>query len=1199
MPAQLPAGFGGGGATGASSTGGGYVLPAPSGGGGGGSHNIGGIPGSGWLAHQAGQIGTDIVSTIRNLPTGLELTGKAVYDAATGNWRPLEQIGKASLHQYGEEIRHPFRHTFNTFLDATMFAGGVGAVAGRVAEVGRVASAAAKAGQVGSDVVNAERVAAGLEPLRPSITHAVLYGPRTEPRVIRWTSKATGKKVEVRAGYNYSRNPTIRAAQKQVDRLHERFPDKAVLGLWRPQAARIFKSRFALRIATGELSRAEAQKLVKNYGKLPDYIHEAVAIVHRGVDPRDQLDFIRSDVVPSTSGATRRAAEEWATRTEKAIPYLDKYELKTKPTVKEVPAEEGAVKIISPREEKQFTGLPSKWLNTHLEGKVKLAKRAEVTPGRPTKLTLNHKQFDALRKAADNAATSPKLSAAMQKSARSLRDALDRKGRPAEAVTEPAGTQTVTISNGGRYILPKIADQNSEVAKLLNKEQLKELETARNYAADVKALSDARGHLLEKMGPEILDPVSANARLLAPKNIIERRGIVPDLNALKREIQFERNVAAKGGAGAAERLARAELLQREYDHWTAHQQNLSEDVGGEYHPNLDMTAAEPGMPHPIYDPELAKVLARIPEVQGLNKPVDEFIRSYRAGKVTVPSDLTHAYTGELLSHGLQEPNVAKVVAASYLDAARFLYLTKVRQQLLDSAVDTPDEIPKEYALPIRTDYWSGSLPPGFNFPEKLMNMSGDALTDNEAEAGGRFFRDLQDLFTNPKQALEYANEYMRRQFVEPSPALKFAQKISPQTFRTEADLATHVIPGIKWIDRRWLGGLEQKNPLWFALDHPAFRKFLKGTDMVNEVQKMMVLYLKPSYLLPNMLGNVALQLVHQGFLAPANMVQTLKSLFTGRGLDRENVAYIKAATGGGYAEMFRSNRTIQGRIKRLGNRFAVAYGAVIDDPFRFSAFLHEARVAGFKTNAEIKALFTHPALEDQLNEITIRANDALINYSRLTEAEQSILRRLVFFYPWLKGSTRYSYQMVINHPVTAGAFGQLGQQGAAYSEEQLGPLPPWLEGLIPVAGGSQVVNPASAQVFGTPADLAETVKNMFQHRPIQGIGIFPSGLSPVDQFLLTFATGHTTVPVKAGTSDLARAWQEGFGTEPWWQFAQTMIHGGPSVPNYNTVYPTPSDPRFQAALRYLFSGGLTPRDFNKYKANIEAWNAAHPSGYQT
>jgi len=1132
-----------------------------------------------WISHEAGVAERNAVDILRNSPAGFVQLGENLYHHPIGT---LEHLPGQFAEGVWQDLQHPLRRPFNTALDALGVFGGAGAVVGRAAELGRLAT-------TGETLVNAGRVADDLEPWSPirQAVHATLMGGPSEARVI--LHKTPGGETPFAArGMYFSRNPSIKLAQKGLDALYEKYPDVRWTG--RTQAGRANKAVFALRTGEKGLSRVQAETLVRKYGKLPDAQHEAVAMVGRGMMPADQLRFIREEVIPKARGAYKDLAHAWERNTEEAAKYLEPDTIVTPETRMEVPAEDGKVNVIEDKPaETKLVKMPPKFAAHVLEAHPELQQIAQTT-SKGTFFAIDHESHDLLRDLANRTAAgedvrAPATGAApapapitqgLRTSARAASRAMERAGRPAEAVTheEPATATTVTLHPGDTYVVPKIKETDPAIPQ-------RELDHLRDYTAMAKHVSDMRTHSLEQSG--FLEHLSATIRTLAPKNIMEGRGVIPDLKALEREIRNHENL--KQPDQAAEK-------QAQLDYWRDRLRTL------EGHPpqNVPRPESLDGLPDMITDPALAQHLFRVPEVRGLGRrmAVDQFIRPWRAGKVPVPSELTHAYTGTILQHAAQNPNGAKVIAMGYTEAGRFLYLTRLRERLLESSQVTPKGIPEDYRLPIVTDYWRGNLGPGFHFAGDMMNEG--AKTEDELEAAGRWYEPLRNKLFNPKEAVAWANNWAAEHLHDASPSLRYAQqRAGTEYFKTEKDLENKVIPGIRWIDKRHLGGLDKQNPLWSALEDPKARFGLKMVDLINDAQKASILYLKPSYAVPNMLGNAALALIHQGFLSPVNLGRSVKQLFLGKGLDKETEATIRAVMGGGFSGTLSPvGRSIAKRINEGGRRLSEGYGKFVDDPFRFSAFLHEARADGFVSAADLKRLVSEPRFEDRLQDIAIRANDALINYERLGPSEDAIIRRMVFFYPWIKGSTRYGYQMLINHPVASGIIGQEGEQGTEWIKKELGDLPAWAQGLIPVHGGRQVINPASTALFGSPADILETIANTLQGNPDPSVSSL-NFLAPADAFAAALATGHTSTPMNLQWSRLHRAFDEGIGSQPIMTLINQALHGDQSY-KYG-IYP--SNPWSTELQRFFFTGGLTERDFNRLRAHYDAWKAAHVSGYGT
>ena len=247
-------------------------------------------------------------------------------------------------------------------------------------------------------------------------------------------------------------------------------------------------------------------------------------------------------------------------------------------------------------------------------------------------------------------------------------------------------------------------------------------------------------------------------------------------------------------------------------------------------------------------------------------------------------------------------------------------------------------------------------------------------------------------------------------------------------------------------------------------------------DEVNNAMKFATLYLKPAYGVVNVLGNLALAAVHQGFAAPGNLKEAvILNAKAGPAVTRG----IDELIGEGISGALRGQGRGPGSAAATkGARFWSKY---VDRVPRRAAFLHEARKAGVGTAQQLEDLLFDPANRTKLTHVTEKANEAMISFDELSMAEQSILRRLIYFYPWVKGSTRYTAQLPLEHPVTTAALSGLGQQGEALAERTLGQVPYYLEGSFGI-GNNRLVNPASASITQTPIQLAEAAGALVTNR---------------------------------------------------------------------------------------------------------------------
>ena len=317
---------------------------------------------------------------------------------------------------------------------------------------------------------------------------------------------------------------------------------------------------------------------------------------------------------------------------------------------------------------------------------------------------------------------------------------------------------------------------------------------------------------------------------------------------------------------------------------------------------------------------------------------------------------------------------------------------------------------------------------------------------------------------------------------------------------------------------------------------------VKTVDAVNQLTTMAMLFLKPAYLIGNGIGQVGLNLIQHHF-NPVELGRTLRMqarMFgqaeekTGVGRVTSAGTYIrKAGLQGDMADLGSLIRagmgeTIMGSIvfkdgirpahtgtsifSKAGHRFShgVAtahkgmadwYGSMLDTPFRDIAFFKEARNAGYRSPEQVRQLLTDPALRDDAARVFLRAGRAIIDYGGLNKVERAYIRRIIIFYPWVKGSTNYAKHYVREHPVGAMIHLQQGRIDQKQAVNDLGPIASYLEGtyktgtrMVPGLGRvPTVANPASVSLLGTPAQLVSTIaRNVVP-------GSFGGGVRSADQ----------------------------------------------------------------------------------------------------
>lgn len=460
--------------------------------------------------------------------------------------------------------------------------------------------------------------------------------------------------------------------------------------------------------------------------------------------------------------------------------------------------------------------------------------------------------------------------------------------------------------------------------------------------------------------------------------------------------------------------------------------------------------------------------------------------------VPKPGSWLRPFKGSLLAKGGGRYDTLALQAERTHEAVRYIALVKFRHDLIALSKDTPTGMREPVAM--RLDALKNKPLPA-DVRQILSKVDDDIkLSKKERELLGTAYEDVRDAFFDAKAAKQLDME-----------------SYTPN-------------PGVRWIERDMLGGLDKPSPL-VGLDSGAGRIVLRAVDEINSVAKFITLYLRPATLFPNLLSGVALNLIQQGFLAPANLART----FTlHRTLTPAARSIMDQLMGEGRAAVLKTDRGVGSAAVNLG---ATVFGNIQDLPFRRSAFLHEARREGYRKAKDVERLLTDPQLRDTLYRVQDRANRAIIDYSNLGKFERDLLRRAFYFYPWLKGATMYSGKFLADNPVQALAAGQLGQQGTDVTAQQFGDLPSWAQGLYQV--GSRDGMPLTVQTgnvlpFGTAADMAGTLLGLVRGgaSPAQQL---TANLSPTASAFLAALTGKSAL----GATLPQRGFAEQFARQLW------------------------------------------------------------------
>jgi hypothetical protein len=224
-----------------------------------------------------------------------------------------------------------------------------------------------------------------------------------------------------------------------------------------------------------------------------------------------------------------------------------------------------------------------------------------------------------------------------------------------------------------------------------------------------------------------------------------------------------------------------------------------------------------------------------------------------------------------------------------------------------------------------------------------------------------------------------------------------------------------------------------------------------------------------------LLQGLGTNLLQQGVFMPSNIARAFR---LGRELGWEDQHKIFSLMGEGAAKALDADST--GWLSQSIHHASGFWNVVVDRLPRVTSFLHEARRMGYDTPEKLKALLNDEKHRNDLHEITDRANKEAIDYS-MTPIEKASLRRLFFFYPWLRGATLWSLRFPLEHPLQAAIYAPIAERAHAKNEVALGKLPSYCrdgdEGRR-VGGQSEGDQPGNLNNFQTLADVVKGVAGL-------------------------------------------------------------------------------------------------------------------------
>jgi hypothetical protein len=354
--------------------------------------------------------------------------------------------------------------------------------------------------------------------------------------------------------------------------------------------------------------------------------------------------------------------------------------------------------------------------------------------------------------------------------------------------------------------------------------------------------------------------------------------------------------------------------------------------------------------------------------------------------------------------------------------------------------------------------------------------------------------------------------------------------------------------------------------------------FREGMDLAHAG----TIYLRPAYLPNNWAGNAFMNAVHQGVLAPVNLAKSLRmdkhlGLGLAEGTGKRYTAMIDESLGANPATALLSPKG-GGYVSSVTRPLAKWMGSAADQPFRRAAWLHEARRSGYSKLSDVQKLMDRaatkgPQRQQALNEIADigrRAQEEIVKFGHMSDAEKTYIRNMIFVYSWMKGATRYSARFALQHPIQANLYSKLGQNvGQPYLEKNLGGIPSYMTGAIPIGhdknGNPILINPFALNPLSTGIQAAKAAIGTAKVATGGAIG------GKFDQYTDTDIASLLPPPLQAYLN--ARTGGKAPATSMEKSIALLALKKGLEHPGSGSVYPTTRT----EALGHFVGGSMMPR----------------------
>lgn len=202
--------------------------------------------------------------------------------------------------------------------------------------------------------------------------------------------------------------------------------------------------------------------------------------------------------------------------------------------------------------------------------------------------------------------------------------------------------------------------------------------------------------------------------------------------------------------------------------------------------------------------------------------------------------------------------------------------------------------------------------------------------------------------------------------------------------------------------------------------------------------------------------------------------------------------------------------------------------------------------------------------------ISKQVNQSLGNYLGLSPVERNVLRNTLPFYAWYKAIVVTTAHLAVDAPLRANILGQIGQIGKQWSEDQLGQVPSFLAGAIPLGNGPH----GTRRVLGTQG--LNPYATLEQLRKGSSSDISSLGLNPFFAGIL---------------DTYAQAKQQNFKVSGPAVFGKTIVNIAKNLPLSQLVEPNPPSRLYPTRGRRTTSLSYLGFPVKEYDPNVAAQQA--------